>query len=103
MPNLLEVQLKSYREFLQIDVDPEKRANKGLQSVFNTIFPISDVRENYSLEFVRYSLGTPRYTVLECLERNMSYAAPLKATLRLVVREMRMMCSTMEALAVTAV
>jgi len=87
MPNLLEVQLRSYQEFLQMDVDPEKRENKGLQAVFNTIFPISDVRENYSLEFVRYSLGTPRYTIRECLERNMTYAAPLKPTLRLVVRE----------------
>ncbi|KPK99953.1 MAG: DNA-directed RNA polymerase subunit beta [candidate division Zixibacteria bacterium SM23_73_3] len=89
MPNLLEVQLQSYQEFLQMDVDPKKRVNKGLQAVFNTIFPISDVRENYSLEFVRYSLGTPRYTIRECLERNMTYAAPLKATLRLVVRESR--------------
>ncbi len=87
IPNLLEVQLQSYGEFLQADVEPEKRQNKGLQAVFNTIFPISDVRENYSLEFVKFSLGTPRYTVKECLERNMTYAAPLKATLRLVVRE----------------
>lgn len=87
IPNLLEVQLQSYGEFLQADVEPEKRLNKGLQAVFNAIFPISDVRENYSLEFVKFSLGTPRYTVGECLERNMTYAAPLKATLRLVVRE----------------
>jgi DNA-directed RNA polymerase subunit beta len=87
IPNLLDVQLKSYEDFLQSDVEPEKRENKGLQAVFRTVFPISDVRENYSLEFVRYMLGTPRYSVRECLERNMSYAAPLKATLRLVVRE----------------
>ena len=87
IPNLLEVQLRSYEEFLQVDVEPEKRENKGLQAVFKTIFPISDVRGNYSLEFVKYMLGTPRYTVQECLERNMSYAAPLKPTLRLVVRE----------------
>ena len=87
IPNLLDVQLKSYEDFLQFDLDPEKRENKGLQVVFKTVFPISDVRENYSLEFVKYMLGTPRYNVRECLERNMSYAAPLKATLRLVVRE----------------
>jgi DNA-directed RNA polymerase subunit beta len=87
IPNLLDVQLKSYEDFLQSDVEPEKRENKGLQAVFKTVFPISDVRENYSLEFVKYMLGTPRYTVRECLERNMSFAAPLKATLRLVVRE----------------
>lgn len=87
IPNLLEVQLRSYEEFLQMEVEAEKREDKGLQAVFSTVFPISDVRENYSLEFVRYSLGTPRYTVSECLERNMTFAAPLKATLRLVVRE----------------
>jgi len=68
-------------------VDPEKREDKGLQTVFKTIFPISDIRENHSLEFVKYMLGTPRYTIRECQDRNMSYSAPLKATLRLVVRE----------------
>jgi DNA-directed RNA polymerase subunit beta len=87
MPNLLEVQLRSFEEFLQQDVDPEKRENKGLQAVFKTIFPISDVRENYSLEFVKYMLGTPRYKIRECLDGNLTYSAPLKATLRLVVRE----------------
>ncbi|MFQ6031399.1 MAG: DNA-directed RNA polymerase subunit beta, partial [Candidatus Zixiibacteriota bacterium] len=87
LPNLLEVQLHSYSEFLQPDVEAEKRENKGLQAVFNTFFPISDVRENYSLEFVKYMVGTPRYTIRECQDRNMSYSAPLKATLRLVVRE----------------
>jgi DNA-directed RNA polymerase subunit beta len=87
LPNLLEVQLQSYKEFLQPDVDPEKREDKGLQAVFKTFFPISDVRENYSLEFVKYTLGTPRYTIRECQDRNMTYSAPLKPTLRLVVRE----------------
>ncbi len=87
IPNLLEVQLKSFRGFLQPDADPEKREDQGLQAVFKTFFPISDVRENYSLEFVKYMLGTPRYTIRECQDRNMSYSAPLKATLRLVVRE----------------
>ncbi|KPL03744.1 MAG: DNA-directed RNA polymerase subunit beta [candidate division Zixibacteria bacterium SM1_73] len=87
LPNLLEIQLQSFREFLQPDVDPEKREDKGLQAVFKTIFPISDVRENHSLEFVKYMLGTPRYSIRECRDRNMTYSAPLKATLRLVVRE----------------
>jgi DNA-directed RNA polymerase subunit beta len=87
MPNLLDVQLRSYNEFLQADVEPKTREHKGLQAVFKNIFPISDIRENFSLEFVRYTLGPPRYTERECLERNMSFAAPLKATLRLVVRE----------------
>jgi DNA-directed RNA polymerase subunit beta len=87
LPNLLEVQLRSFREFLQPDVPPEKREDKGLQAVFKAVFPISDVRENYSLEFIKYMLGTPRYTIRECQDRNMSLSAPLKATLRLVVRE----------------
>jgi len=87
IPNLLDVQLQSYNEFLQADLEPEEREDKGLQAVFKNVFPISDIRENFSLEFVRYTLGTPRYTVRECLERNMTFAAPLKATLRLVVRE----------------
>ena len=87
VPNLLEVQKESFREFLQAETEPEKRKNVGLQVVFNETFPITDVHENYSLEFVKYILGTPRYSIKECQERNMTYAAPLKATLRLVVRE----------------
>jgi len=87
VPNLLDVQLSSYEGFLQRDVPPEKRENIGLQAVFTSIFPITDVHELYSLEFVRYSLGEPRYSIKECRERNMTYGAPLKATLRLVVRE----------------
>lgn len=87
MPNLLEVQLDSYNNFLQADTPPDKRLHQGLQQIFHDIFPVTDVHENYSLEFVRYSLGTPRYTVDECRERNMSYAAPLRATLRLVSKQ----------------
>ena len=87
LPNLLDVQRDSYENFLQLTVKPEKRENKGLQAVFQDIFPISDVHENYTLEFVKYMLGRPRYTIRESRERNMSYAAPLKATLRLVVRD----------------
>ena len=87
MPNLLDVQLSSYEGFLQRDVPPEKRVNSGLQAVFTSIFPITDVHELYSLEFVKYSLGEPRYSIKECRERNMTYGAPLKATLRLVVRQ----------------
>jgi DNA-directed RNA polymerase subunit beta len=87
IPNLLDVQLSSYESFLQHDVPPEKREIAGLQAVFMSIFPITDVHELYSLEFVRYSLGEPRYSIKECRERNMTFGAPLKATLRLVVRE----------------
>ena len=87
IPNLLDVQLSSYGSFLQRDVPPEKRENIGLQAVFTSIFPITDVHELFSLEFVKYSLGEPRYSIKECRERNMTFGAPLKATLRLVVRE----------------
>ena len=87
IPNLLDVQLSSYEGFLQRDVPPEKREIIGLQAVFTSVFPITDVHELYSLEFVRYTLGEPRYSIKECRERNMTFGAPLKATLRLVVRE----------------
>jgi len=87
LPNLLAVQRESYREFLQAEIEPEKRRKVGLQAVFNGIFPVTDVHENYSLEFVKYMLGSTRYSIYECQERNMTYAAPLKATLHLVIRE----------------
>jgi DNA-directed RNA polymerase subunit beta len=87
MPDFLQVQLGSYQEFLQADIPFQKRESQGLQAVFQEVFPISDPRENFTLEFVKYELGRPKYTVSECIERDMTYAAPLKATLRLVVRE----------------
>jgi DNA-directed RNA polymerase subunit beta len=87
IPNLLAVQLDSFRDFLQVDVPPEKRGRKGLQAVFQDVFPISDARGNFSLEFVSYKIGAPKYTVEECQERDLTYAVPLKATLRLVVWE----------------
>ncbi|MEW5702660.1 MAG: DNA-directed RNA polymerase subunit beta [Candidatus Zixiibacteriota bacterium] len=87
MPNLLDVQLESYAAFLQPDVPPEKRKKEGLQEIFLSVFPITDVHENFQLEFVQYSVGRPRYSLSECKERNMTYAAPLKATLRLISKE----------------
>ena len=87
IPNLLDVQLDSFRSFLQSEVDPAKRKNEGLQEVFNSVFPITDPRENFSLEFVRYDLGEPKYSVEECQERDLTFSVPLKATLRLRVRE----------------
>jgi DNA-directed RNA polymerase subunit beta len=87
MPNLLDIQIQSYENFLQVDSLPDKRLNQGLQQIFNDIFPVSDINENYSMEFVRYTLGRSRYTVDECRERNMTYAAPLRATLRLVSKQ----------------
>ncbi len=87
MPDLLDIQIDSYNWFLQRDVPPGERAKQGLQAVFNSVFPITDVHNLYSLEFVDYSIGTPKYSVVECLERGTTYAAPLRATLRLISRE----------------
>jgi DNA-directed RNA polymerase subunit beta len=87
MPNLLDVQLASYDAFLQPDVPSEKRKSEGLQEIFLQVFPISDVHENFQLEFVAYHVGHPRYSITECKERNMTFAAPLKATLRLISKE----------------
>jgi DNA-directed RNA polymerase subunit beta len=87
MPDLLDIQIDSYNWFLQKDVPPGKRAKQGLQAVFHSVFPITDVHNLYSLEFVDYSIGTPKYSVVECLERGTTYAAPLRATLRLISRE----------------
>ena len=87
MPNLLEVQIESYKSFLQLDTPPQRRQRRGLHLVFESIFPISDVHGIYSLEYVDYSCGNPRYSVEECRERGMTFAAPLRATLRLVTRD----------------
>src|SRR6201993_1823952 len=85
MPNLIEVQKSSYDHFLQMGVAPEQRAGVGLQEVFKSVFPIRDFSERAQLEFVRYELETPKYEVDECQQRGITFAAPLKVTLRLVV------------------
>ena len=85
MPNLIEVQKSSYDAFLQMDIPTEKRANVGLQEVFRSVFPIRDFSERAQLEFVKYEFEEPKYDVEECQQRGMTFAAPLKATLRLVV------------------
>jgi DNA-directed RNA polymerase subunit beta len=87
MPNMLDVQLRAFRSLLQTDAAAQEREDVGLERVFNEVFPITDVNNKFSLEFVNYSLGEPKYSVEECIERDMTYAAPLKATLRLVVWE----------------
>jgi DNA-directed RNA polymerase subunit beta len=87
MPNFLDVQLQSYNNFLQAHVPPHKRAMAGLHQIFSDIFPVTDVHEKYSLEYVSYHLGPIRYAIDECRERNMSYAAPLKVTMRLLSRQ----------------
>ncbi|HRZ87634.1 MAG TPA: DNA-directed RNA polymerase subunit beta, partial [bacterium] len=83
MPNLIEIQTQSYDEFLQADVLPEKRENKGLQAVFSEMFPITSYDESLLLDFVGYSIGVPKYDVLECCRRGLTFAAPLKVMLRL--------------------
>src|SRR6201985_1979595 len=85
MPNLIEVQKSSYDHFLQMDTLPEARASVGLQEVFRSGFPIKDFSERGTLEFVKYELEQPKYDVEECQQRGMTFAAPLKVTLRLVV------------------
>jgi DNA-directed RNA polymerase subunit beta len=87
MPNLIEVQRNSYDLFLQTDVAPDDRTDTGLQSVFKSVFPISDFSETATLEFIKYELEAPKYDVEECQQRGMTYAAPLKVTLRLIVFE----------------
>src|ERR1700685_1948743 len=85
MPNLIEVQKSSYDHFLQMGILPEDRQAVGMQEVFRSVFPIKDFSDRAQLEFVRYELETPKYDVEECQQRGITYAAPLKVTLRLVV------------------
>src|ERR1700741_659146 len=85
IPNLIDIQKRSYDEFLQADAAPEARKDLGLQGVFKSVFPIKDFNETASLEFVGYSLGTPKYDVEECHQRGMTFAAPLKVTIQLVI------------------
>ncbi|MEX2449384.1 MAG: DNA-directed RNA polymerase subunit beta [Rhodospirillales bacterium] len=85
MPNLIEVQKTSYEFFLQRDVAPSERTESGLQEVFKSVFPIQDFAERGTLEFVRYAFEEPKYDVEECQQRGMTYSAPLRVTLRLVV------------------
>jgi DNA-directed RNA polymerase subunit beta len=87
MPHLLDIQTRAFEALLQLDAAALDREDIGLERVFKDLFPITDVHENYSLEFVRYALGEPKYSVEECIERDMTYSAPLKATLQLVVNE----------------
>ena len=85
IPNLIEVQKSSYDQFLQVNVPVKKRTDTGLQEVFKSVFPIKDFSGRGELEFVKYELDEPKYDVEECIQRGMTYAAPLRATLRLVV------------------
>ena len=82
-PDFLDVQLKSFQDFLQLDTPPEERKNDGLYKVFSENFPIADTRNNFVLEFLDYYIDPPRYTIDECLERGLTYSVPLKAKLKL--------------------
>ncbi|NCC99404.1 MAG: DNA-directed RNA polymerase subunit beta [Bacteroidia bacterium] len=82
-PDFLEVQLKSFQDFFQLDTPPEKRKNEGLYKVFAENFPIADTRNNFILEFLDYYVDPPRYSIQECIERGLTYSVPLKAKLKL--------------------
>jgi DNA-directed RNA polymerase subunit beta len=85
IPNLIDIQKNSYKRFLQVDIPAEARRNFGLEAVFRSVFPIKDFTESASLEYVSYSLGIPKYDVEECHQRGMTYSAPMKVKVRLVI------------------
>ncbi|MBA3753281.1 MAG: DNA-directed RNA polymerase subunit beta, partial [Nitrospira sp.] len=85
IPDLIEIQKRSYEEFLQMEVEPDRRKDQGLQAALASVFPITDYNNTAALEFSNYSLGTPKYDERECLEQGMTYAVPLKLRVRLIV------------------
>ncbi|HBU61528.1 MAG TPA: hypothetical protein DEB67_03770, partial [Oceanicaulis sp.] len=85
MPNLIEVQKHSYEQFLMKDTAIADRPDEGLQAVFKSVFPVKDFSERALLEFVSYEFEPPKYDVEECVQRDMTYAAPLKVKMRLIV------------------
>jgi DNA-directed RNA polymerase subunit beta len=87
MPHLLDIQTRAFESLLQLDAAAHDREDVGLERVFKDLFPITDVHENFSLDFKRYTLGDPKYSVEDCIARDMTYSAPLKATLVLTVFE----------------
>ena len=87
VPDLLNIQLDSFEDFLQLKVAPSQRENKGLQAVFNTNYPILDNKEFYRLDFIEYYVEKPRFSIAECEERGLTYSAPLKAKLRLSTKD----------------
>ena len=85
LPNLVEVQKRSYDNFLQLRTDPDKRENHGLHSIFKSVFPINDYAERATVDYVSYDLGVPKYDVEECTQRGMTYGAPLLVNFRLII------------------
>ena len=82
-PDFLDIQLKSFHDFFQLDTNPDNRKNEGLFKVFQENFPITDARNNFVLEFLDYYIDAPQYTIAECIERGLSYCVRLKAKLKL--------------------
>ena len=82
-PDFLEIQLKSFKDFFQIETTPERRKVEGLYKVFSENYPISDTRNNFVLEFIDYFIDPPRYSIAECIERSITNSVPLKAKLKL--------------------
>lgn len=87
VPSLIEMQIRSYADFLQLDVPPEKKDDRGLQAALTSVFPIVDHNHSAILEFVNYSLGNSKYNARDCIEHGMTYAAPLRIRVRLIVRQ----------------
>ncbi|MCH7772935.1 MAG: FkbM family methyltransferase [Bacteroidetes bacterium] len=87
IPDLLAIQKETFENFVQHNTAPDKRKNKGLQAVFTSNFPIFDNKENYRLDFIQYSIEQPRFTVVECMERGLTFSAPLKGKLRLSTKD----------------
>jgi len=87
VPDLLAIQTETFENFIQLTTPPDKRLNKGLQAVFTSNFPILDNKENYRLDFIEYGLEKPRFTVEECMERGLTFSAPLKGKLRLSTKD----------------
>ncbi|MFO7659434.1 MAG: DNA-directed RNA polymerase subunit beta, partial [Candidatus Cloacimonadaceae bacterium] len=87
IPNLLAMQVESFNDFLQKDIHPQFRQKKGLQAVFESVFPLEDPKGNFLLEFIEYNVLKEKYSISECIERNLSYQAPLKAKMRLFIKK----------------
>jgi len=85
LPNLIEVQKRSFDNFLQLGADPLKRSDHGLHDVFKTVFPVNDYTERATVEYVSYDFGQPKYDVIECSQRGMTFSVPLKVTFKLVI------------------
>ena len=83
IPNLIEIQKRSFERFLQEHIPPHQREDNGLQGAFNSVFPILDYNETASIEFIEYVIANPKYDIRECLDKGINYAAPLKVRVKL--------------------